>query len=437
MSKNVSALSFRKGLEKNLFERMVESAGSGSGDSDGLKGLAEEYLIGDAITLGAVSFYDFLKEENSGKKAFICNGTACMTAGTQGDLKELIGEYLKEEEIGEICCLGRCHENGSFQYGGVNYSGKSDDELGAILSSGEGSSSDDYATASNMERTILLTEFPGVEEYYELLKEILIQDPSELMDELKTSGLRGRGGAGFPAGIKWESCRNAKGEPKYIVCNADEGDPGAYIDRYLMEKRPHSVLFGMLVAGYLVGSEVGVLYIRAEYPESIRMIEESIEELQKRGLTGDDILGSGFSFRFKTIKGAGAYICGEETALLASIEGRRPEVGVRPPFPTEAGLFGRPTVVNNVETFACIHHVFEIGGKAFAEIGTDASTGPKLVSLDGNFNKPGLFEVEMGTPLSEVIHEMAGGFKVPVKAIQVGGAARRNRAGWENLRPHG
>ena len=150
MSKNVSALSFRKGLEKNLFERMVESAGSGSGDSDGLKGLAEEYLIGDAITLGAVSFYDFLKEENSGKKAFICNGTACMTAGTQGDLKELIGEYLKEEEIGEICCLGRCHENGSFQYGGVNYSGKSDDELGAILSSGEGSSSDDYATASNM-----------------------------------------------------------------------------------------------------------------------------------------------------------------------------------------------------------------------------------------------------------------------------------------------
>lgn len=415
MSKNISALSFRKGLDKNLFERMVEAADGNLG------GLAEEYLIGEATALGTVSFYDFLREENKGKKALICNGTACMTAGTQGKLKEQIGKYLEEDEIGEICCLGRCHENGSFQYDGVNYSGKEDGEVAAILSGGESATSDVYLTASNLGSPILLDDFPGVEEYYGLLEEILKRDPTGLLDELKESKLRGRGGAGFPTGIKWESCRNAKGSPKYIVCNADEGDPGAYIDRYLMEKSPHSVLFGMMAAGYLVGSEVGVLYIRAEYPESIKTIEETIEELEKQGFIGEDILGSGFSFRFKTIKGAGAYICGEETALLASIEGRRPEVGVRPPFPTEAGLFGRPTVVNNVETFSCVHYLFRIGGKAFAKIGTNDSTGPKLLSLDGKFNRPGLYEVEMGSPLSEVIYEMGGGFKVPVKAVQVGG----------------
>ena len=415
MSKNISALSFRKGLDKNLFERLVEA-----GDEN-LSKLSEEYLIGDATTLGTVSFYDFLKEENKGKKALICNGTACMTAGTQTHLKDQIGKYLKEEEIGEICCLGRCHENGSFQYAGVNYSGKEDRELAAILSGGESATSDEYLTSSNMESPILLDDFPGVKEYYGLLKEILKRNPSDLLDELKVSKLRGRGGAGFPTGIKWESCRNAKGSPKYIVCNADEGDPGAYIDRYLMEERPHSVLFGMIVAGYLVGSEVGVLYIRAEYPESIKTIEETIEELQEQGFIGEDILGSGFSFHCKTIKGAGAYICGEETALLASIEGRRPEVGVRPPFPTEAGLFGRPTIVNNVETFSCVHYLFKIGGKAFSEIGTSDSTGPKLLSLDGKFNRPGLYEVEMGSPLSEIIFDMGGGFKIPVKAVQVGG----------------
>jgi NADH-quinone oxidoreductase subunit F len=188
-----------------------------------------------------------------------------------------------------------------------------------------------------------------------------------------------------------------------------------------MEHRPHSVLFGMVAAGYLAGATAGVLYIRAEYPESIRAIETAIAELQENNLLGDGILGKEFSFRLKTIKGAGAYICGEETALIASIEGRRPEVGVRPPFPTERGLFGRPTIVNNVETFSCVHAVFSHGGTEFAKIGTEHSTGPKLVSIDGHFANPGLYEVPMGTPLAEVVNDIGGGFRCPVKAIQVGG----------------
>ncbi len=422
MSNNLSALSFRKGLEKNLFEKMVESSEkTGTAVSDNLKDLADEYLMGDAIMLGSVSFYDFLKKENAGKKAFVCNGTACMTAGTQDQLTEDLKKHFKEDEVGEICCLGRCHENRSFQYKGVNYSGKSDADIDRIIDGNKVPSPDEYHVGSRFDTPLLLAAFPGVDEYYNLFKKLLERDPVSLLDELKTSKLRGRGGAGFPAGIKWDSCRQAKGEPKYIVCNADEGDPGAYIDRYLMEKQPHSVLFGMIVAGYLAGSNVGILYIRAEYPDSISIIEQSIKELQDKALVGEKILGSDFSFRFKIIKGAGAYICGEETALLASIEGRRPEVGVRPPFPTEQGLFGKPTIVNNVETFSCIHSVFALGGEAFSKIGTEASTGPKLVSLDGKFKKPGLYEVEMGTPFTVVIDEMGGGFRVPVKAVQVGG----------------
>ena len=422
MSRNVSALSFRKGLEKNLFERMVDSAKeSGTAVSEGLRAISEEYLLGDATTLGAVSFYDFLKSQNAAKEVFICNGTACMTAGTQDGLKETLRNHFKEEEIGEICCLGRCHENRSFQYRGVNYSAKSAEEMSDLFKNGGGYSPDCYATGSNLDPPVLIAEIGNLGEYYRLLGDLLAREPTELIEEIKASKLRGRGGAGFPTGIKWESCRNAKGSPKYITCNADEGDPGAYMDRYLMEERPHSVLFGMIVAGYIVGSEIGVLYIRAEYPDSIAAIERSIRELQDRDLLGDDILGSGFSFRLKTIKGAGAYICGEETAMLASIEGRRPEVGVRPPYPTEEGLFGRPTIVNNVETFSCMHSLFEIGGEGFARIGTEASTGPKLVSLDGWFNRPGLYEAEMGSPLSEVVDGMGGGFRAPVKALQIGG----------------
>ena len=423
MSKNLSHLSFRQGVEKNLFERMVSAADEAgtAAHGDFVHKLGEESLFGDAITLGAVSFYDFTKKENEGKKVFVCNGSACLCAGTQEKLHHELGKCFAEKEIGHICCLGRCHEGGAFQYDGRNYSGQSAAALDELFKTGEGDAEDRYAVVSALQPAQLTAEFPGIEKYYAPFRELIAKgDRDALGAELKDSGLRGRGGAGFPLHFKWSSCRASEGAVKYIVCNADEGDPGAYIDKYLMEKQPHSVLLGMMVAGWFAGAGTGVLYIRAEYPESVRIIDEAIAELHQAGLLGRNILGSGFNFALKTIKGAGAYICGEETALLASIEGQRPEVRTRPPFPTVEGLFRRPTIVNNVETFSNLHAILTLGGKGYAKTGTPQSTGPKLVSLDSHFTKPGIYEVAMGTPLKDVI-AMAGGFKTKVKAIQVGG----------------
>ena len=423
MSKNLSALSFRRGLVPNLFERMVEAAEAhGTAEAaETVHALGKEFLFGDAITLGAVSFYDFLKKENEGKKVFLCNGSACLCAGTQDKLHHRAAAHFPEAEIGHICCLGRCHEGGAFQYEGKNYSGQSDAALETLFTTGEGDAVDRYEVVSARGTAILTAPFPGIDDYYAPFV-ALIQggDRDALAVELKESGLRGRGGAGFPLGFKWAGCRAAEGAVKYIVCNADEGDPGAYIDKYLMEERPHSVLLGMMVAGWYAGANTGVLYIRAEYPDSLTRINEAISDLHRAGLLGENIRGTGFDFHLKTIKGAGAYICGEETALLASIEGQRPEVRTRPPFPTVEGLFRKPTIVNNVETFANLHAILTRGGKGYAAIGTPQSTGPKLLSLDSHFVRPGIYEVAMGTPLEDVF-VMAGGFRNPVKAVQIGG----------------
>ena len=186
-------------------------------------------------------------------------------------------------------------------------------------------------------------------------------------------------------GMKLGFCRAAKSETKFIICNADEGDPGAYSDRYLLEQQPHSVLFGMLIAGYVTHANYGILYIRAEYPEAAEIIQNAIDELRDHDLIGENIEGSGFNFDFKIIRAQGSYICGEETALINSIEGQRPEVRVRPPFPAQQGLFNKPTIVNNVETLAALHFIIEKGGKAWKDIGTDRSSGTKLVCLDSFF----------------------------------------------------
>lgn len=423
MSKNLSHLSFRKGVDKNVFERMVQAADqAGTAETPGfVRGLGEESLFGDAVTLGAVSFYDFTKKENAHKKVFVCNGSACLCAGTQDKLHHDLEKNFKNEEIGHICCLGRCHEGGAFQYQGKNYSGQSEPALEMLFKTGSGDSEDRYAVVSMLPEPVLTKEFTGIDTYYAPFRNLIAKgDRDALGTVLKDSGLRGRGGAGFPMHFKWASCRASAGSVKYIVCNADEGDPGAYIDKYLMEKQPHSVLLGMMVAGWFAGAETGILYIRAEYPDSVRIIDQAVADLQKDGLLGKNILGSGFNFAFKTIKGAGAYICGEETALLSSIEGQRPEVRTRPPFPTIEGLYRRPTIVNNVETFANLHAILTMGGKEYAKMGTPQSTGPKLISLDSHFVKPGIYEAAMGTPLKEVIAR-AGGFKTAIKAIQIGG----------------
>ena len=259
------------------------------------------------------------------------------------------------------------------------------------------------------------------EEFKILFQEVLENGKDWALEQIKASNIRGRGGAGFPMGFKWESCKNEEAEQKFIVCNADEGDPGAYSDRYLMEVQPMLVLFGMMTAGYIVGAEWGAVYTRGEYPESVRALVDAVEELEKIGLHGENILGSGFSYKFKIIEGAGAYICGEETALLSSLEGQRPEVRVRPPFPTQKGLFNKPTIVNNVETLAAVPWIVKNSGESYSKIGTEKSSGTKLVCLDSFFNKPGMYEVEMGSPFKDLVYGLGGGFKEPVKAIHVGG----------------
>jgi len=420
MSKNLSDLSGRKGLSKNLFEEYGNLAtATGTPDAAALEKLREEFLVGKASVYGAVSFYDFLKPENKGKKVYICNGSSCMTAGTQDSLHSKLSTHYSADEIGEMCCLGRCHENASFHISGKNYSGNDIDDIEKIKSGNVGTK--EKYNVGSIGTPILTTEYGSIKDFYKIFTDCLTKTPETLLAELKDSGLRGRGGAGFSMAFKLESCRNVAGDTKFIVCNADEGDPGAYSDRYIMEQRPHTMLMGMMIAGYITGAQHGVVYIRGEYPESVDIVTEEITKLQNENLLGENINGSGFTFNFKVIKAQGAYICGEETALLSSIEGQRPEVRVRPPYPTQQGLFNKPTVVNNVETLANLPFIMQHGGKAFAAIGTAKSSGTKLISLDGFFNRPGIYEVDMGTPLSKVINDLGGGFRTPVKAMHIGG----------------
>jgi NADH-quinone oxidoreductase subunit F len=411
MSKNLSELSARNGLTNNLFEKIGEAAKeTGTPSQEKLNELAEEFLVGKANAYGISSFYDFTKPENKNKKVYVCNGSACLCAETQNKVVESLNKQFSENEIGHMTCLGRCYENSAFHFNGKNYSGK--DILTFKKENALTSELFNYTVKAT--NAILTAPFDGFETHYKTLKDSLKKTPNELLNEIKKSNIRGRGGAGFPMGTKWEACKNEINNTKFIICNADEGDPGAYSDRYLLEQRPHSVLFGMLIAGYITGAEWGVLYIRAEYPEAAEIVQHAIDELRAHKLIGKNIENSGFNFDFKIIKAQGAYICGEETALINSIEGQRPEVRTRPPFPTQMGLFNKPTIVNNVETLAAVYSIIKNGGDAYAKLGTEKSKGTKLVCLDSSFKNPGIYEVEMGTPLITVI-------KIPVKAMQIGG----------------
>tara|TARA_R110002167_G_scaffold142953_5_gene332124 strand:+ start:41491 stop:43215 length:1725 start_codon:yes stop_codon:yes gene_type:complete len=435
MSKNLSQLARKQGINNTLFQKLVVTD---TGDkSTNLKhqrqALAKEFLMGEAVVHGAASFYDFLDDgsdkNNANKKAYVCNGSSCLCAKTQTTVKEKLVSQFGAENVGHVTCLGRCAENSAFQIADHNFSGTDINNLAIIAKEPLTASNEYYQVSSTLAQPILTAEIYDIAQYYQLFNDLSKQYATndkreQLLDKLVESGLRGRGGAGFPTGIKWRSCLQEKGLnqhdcEKYIVCNADEGDAGAFSDRYLLEQRPHAVLFGMLMAGFLTGAKTGVLYIRAEYPVAIEQTEQAITEFVKLGLSLD--------FSFKIIKGAGAYICGEETALLRSIEGQRPVVSVRPPFPTQSGLFGCPTVVNNVETFGSIHFIFSnladeknSGVAQYKKLGNGKSTGSKLISLDGAFNKPGIIEVAMGTPLTEVI-KLAGGFAKEIKALHIGG----------------
>ncbi|MBC8206384.1 MAG: NADH-quinone oxidoreductase subunit NuoF [Kiritimatiellales bacterium] len=269
----------------------------------------------------------------------------------------------------------------------------------------------------------IIDEYIARDGYGALEKALFDMTPDDVLQEIKDSGLRGRGGAGFPTGTKWGFSKAVKADQKYIVCNADEGDPGAYMDRSVLEGDPHSVLEAMAIAGYTIGADKGFIYIRAEYPLAIDRLNLAIKQAKEYGLLGEKILGTDFSFDIELRLGAGAFVCGEETALLASIEGKRGMPVPRPPFPAVKGLWGKPTVINNVETWANIPVILLKGSKWFSSIGTATSKGTKVFALTGKINNTGLIEVPMGTTLREIIYDIGGGIDSgkPFKAAQTGG----------------
>ena len=261
--------------------------------------------------------------------------------------------------------------------------------------------------------------------YTALEKALAESAPDELIELVKDSGLRGRGGAGFPAGLKWSFIPKDPSLPKYLACNADESEPGSFKDRYFIERDPHQLLEGMLITSYAIAAELAYIYIRGEFVHGTRILERAIDEARQAGLIGKNILGSGFNCEVYVHRGAGAYICGEETGMLSSLEGMRGEPKLKPPFPAVKGLYGMPTVINNVETLACVPHIVQYGAEWFKSIGTEKSTGPKVFCLAGHVERPGLYEYPLGIPLRDLIEEVGGGMLGgrPLKGVIPGGSS--------------
>lgn len=268
-----------------------------------------------------------------------------------------------------------------------------------------------------------IDEYLAYDGYKAIEKVLFTMSPEEVIQTIKDSNLRGRGGAGFPVGLKWELTAKEDADIKYVLCNADEGDPGAFMDRSFLEGDPHSLLEAMTIAGYAVGAKTGFVYVRAEYPTAVSRLQIAIDQAKEYGLLGDNILGSDFSFNIEIRLGAGAFVCGEETALIASVEGLRGEPKPRPPFPSQKGLFDKPSLLNNVETYANITRIILEGSEAFRQTGTEKSAGTKVFALGGNINNTGLVEVPIGTTIKEIIYDIGGGIpnNKPFKAAQTGG----------------
>jgi len=389
----------------------------------------------------------------------MCGGTGCRGGGCQDvidELKSSLKEKDMEDEIGlKITgCQGFCEmgplmvirPEGNF-YCNIEPEDV-DDILERTIKQGEPIERLEYVEPESGEKFIKEQDIPfyknqgrivfennghisptNIEDYFAVdgysgLKKVLFEmDQEEVIDEVKESGLRGRGGGGFPTGKKWELCYQQESEPKYLICNSDEGDPGAYMDRSIKEGNPHLVLEGMIIGAYAIGAEKGFIYIRAEYPLAVKHITKAVDQAREYGLLGENILGSDFSFDIEIMEGAGAFVCGEETALMASIEGKRGMPRPRPPYPAESGLWEQPTNINNVESYANIPLIIRNGADWFNSVGTDNSTGTKIFSLVGKVNNTGLIEVPMGITLKEVVFDIGGGIPggKEAKAVQTGG----------------
>jgi NADH-quinone oxidoreductase subunit F len=268
-----------------------------------------------------------------------------------------------------------------------------------------------------------INAYIDVEGYQGAQKALTTMSPEEVIEEIKISGLKGRGGAGFPTWFKWDAARKSEDTPKYLVCNADEGDPGAFMDRSVLESDPHALIEGMMIGGYAIGANEGIIYVRAEYPLAIKRLNNAIAQAEEKGMLGRNIFGSGFDFSLRIKAGAGAFVCGEETALIASLEGERGMPRLKPPFPAQKGFFAKPTNINNVETFANVPWIFRNGGAAYDKLGTEGSKGTKVFALTGKIKRGGLVEIPMGLSLRDVIFKVGGGIKQDkaFKAVQMGG----------------
>jgi len=395
---------------------------------------------------------EIVNKENEDKAKFrhcvnVCNVTGCAAVRSNELVAELQAEVKKrglenEVQIKKVGCMGLCAAGPiiSVEPEGIYYREMTPEEAPAVINS--------LGKKPLREKLIDVTKEPffarqekhalessgvidpeRIEDYFAaggysaLINAITEMTPTDVIQEVLSSGLRGRGGGGYPTGQKWGMVAKVESDIKYVVCNADEGDPGAFMDRSALESDPHRVLEGMAIAAYAVGANQGYLYIRAEYPTAIKRMKAAIKQAEKFGLLGQDICNTPFSFKVEVRLGAGAFVCGEETALINSIEGNRGMPSLRPPYPAESGLFDKPTLVNNVETFANIRGILKNGGKAFAQTGTAKSKGTKVFALTGKIKNTGLIEVPMGITLREIVFEIGGG--IPngrkFKAIQTGG----------------
>ena len=373
---------------------------------------------------GAMEVYDKLKEyleQNEG--AYILKKTGCIGMCFEEPIVSLSGSELGEITLGKVNAENVINLIEEYRKDIIPSSN-------IVLSDKvEASCNDLFAY---QQRIVLQNcgriDPLSIEDYeasggYQALRKALTLSPQEIINEVKISGLRGRGGAGFPTGLKWSFAASAKSDIKYIICNADEGDPGAFMDRSVLEGDPHRVLEGMIIGAYAIGAHKGYIYCRAEYPLAIEHLKMALVSAREKNYLGDNILGTDFSFELSIKEGAGAFVCGEETALMQSIEGKRGMPSIRPPYPAESGLWGKPTNINNVETWANIPWIIKNGGEAFKAIGMEKSSGTKVFALAGKIAGSGLIEVPMGITLRDIIYKVGGGMKTekPFKAVQLGG----------------
>ncbi|MCD7875977.1 MAG: NADH-quinone oxidoreductase subunit NuoF [Cloacibacillus porcorum] len=389
----------------------------------------------------------------------VCTGTGCVSSGSKKVIAKLEEELKansldKEVKIVETGCQGFC-EQGPLVIiypEGTFYTHVQESDVPVIVSEHlikgrivgrllfkeplTAQSVPDYADIDfykKQHRLVLkncghinpesLEEYIGADGYEGLAKVLLTMTPEQVVEEMKKTCLRGRGGGGFPTGMKWGFCQKSPGPKKYIICNADEGDPGAFMDRSLLEGDPHAILEGMIIGAYAIGADEGYIYCRAEYPLAIKRLKQAIAQAEEAGLLGENILGTDFNCTIHIKEGAGAFVCGEETALMASIEGKRGMPRPRPPFPAVKGLWEKPSNINNVETFANVPYIFRVGAEEYAKLGTEKSKGTKVFALTGKINNTGLAEVPMGITLREIIFDIGGGIigGKKFKAVQIGG----------------